>query len=278
MEQLLSIRFLVSVVYLVTTATYVGLLRSGKRRASLPSMLLGVSLALHTGEIVIRGAESGAAGGAPFAGMSGFLSIFAYLLGLTYFFLEQRYKKYRIASLGAFYLPVVFVLHLLSVFLKQPINSIPTLNTGFLFIIHVIPTIFAYAALTAGFVAGIAFLLLDRQLRNKRSGLLLRGLPNLDLVERVNASAVKIGLPLVAVGGVLGLGMGYQEWGWEYKWDFKVFVTFGIVAIYAAQLLLRRFAGWQGRRAVIISIIGFIMILLNTTVMNYYFSQLHSFR
>jgi ABC-type transport system involved in cytochrome c biogenesis permease subunit len=233
---------------------------------------------LHTGEIVIRGAESGAAGGAPFAGMSGFLSIFAFLVGLTYLYLERRYKKYRIASLGAFYVPVVFVLHLLSVFSKQPINSIPTLNTGFLFIIHVIPTIIAYAALTAGFVAGIAFLLLDRQLRNKRFDILLRGLPNLDLVERVNASAVKIGLPLVAVGGILGLGMAYQEWGWEYKWDYKVILTFGIVAIYAAQLLLRRFAGWRGRRAVILSIIGFILILVNATVMNYYFSQLHSFR
>ncbi len=278
MEQLLYIRFIVSAVYLVTTAAYIWLLRSGKRRASLPSMLLGVGLALHTGEIVIRGAESGAAGGAPFAGMSGFISIFAFLVGLTYFYLERRYKKYRIASLGAFHLPVVFVLHLLSVFLKQPITSIPALSRGFLFIIHVIPTLVAYAALTAGFVAGMAFLLLDRQLRNKRFDILLRGLPNLDLVERVNASAVKIGLPLVAIGGILGLGIGYQEWGWDYKWDLKVLVTFGIIAIYAAQLLLRRFAGWQGRRAVILSIIGFILILLNATVMNYYFSQLHSFR
>ena len=72
--------------------------------------------------------------------------------------------------------------------------------------------------------------------------------------------------------------MGYLEWGWEYQWDFKVFVTFAIIATYALQLLLRRFAGWQGRRAVIISILGFIVILINATVMNYYFSQLHSFR
>jgi len=278
MEQLLSLRFLVSVGYLIATAAYIHLLRSGKRRAVLPSALLGASLAVHTGEIVIRGVESGAAGGLPFASLSGFLSLFAFLLAVTYFFLERRYKKYRIAALGAFHVPVVFAVHGLSAFSTQPIAVIPEFNKGFLFICHVVPTLLAYTALTAGFVAGMAFLLLDRQLRNKRFDIFLRGLPNLDLVERVNASAVKIGLPLIVLGGIIGLGMGYQEWGSDYKWDSKNFVTFGIAVIYAAQLLMRRFAGWQGRRSVIISILGFVIILLNVTVMNYYFSELHSFK
>ena len=89
MELLLSIRFVVSVAYLLTTVAYIRLLRSGKRRAGPASILLGISLVIHAGEIAVRGAESGAAGGAPFAGLSGFLSIFALLLGITYFYLER---------------------------------------------------------------------------------------------------------------------------------------------------------------------------------------------
>jgi ABC-type transport system involved in cytochrome c biogenesis permease subunit len=277
METLLSIRFVVSAVYLSALVAYLQLLRSGRKRAPLPSALLGTGIALHLAEVVLRGAESGAAGGAPFANMSGFLSIFAFLLGATYFALERHYRKYRISSLGAFHVPVLFALHLWSVVLRQPIFDIPQLNRGWLFIAHVVPTIFAYAALTAGFVAGVAFLILDRQLRNKRFDLLMRGLPNLDLVERVNASAVKIGLPLVALGGLLGLIMGYVEWGWAYQWDYKVWTTIGIVVIFAAQLALRRYAGWNGRRAILISMVGFLAIVFNATVMNYFYSKLHSF-
>jgi ABC-type transport system involved in cytochrome c biogenesis permease subunit len=278
MVNLLTFRFLVSALYLSATVMYILLLKSGKRRSPVSSVLLGIGLVMHLGEIIIRGAESGSAGGAPFASFSGFLSIFSCLLGLIYLFLEWYYKKYRIASLGAFYVPVLFVLHLWSAISKLPITEIPKLNRGFLFICHVVPTIGAYAAFTAAFVAGIAFLMLDRQLRNKKFNLFLRGLPNLDLVERVNASAVRIGLPLISIGTALGLVMGYSEWAWEFKWDFKVWITLGIILIYSAQLALRRLMGWTGRRAVIISIFGFILIAINGTLANYYFSQIHSFR
>ncbi len=277
MEVLLSIRFFVAALYLIAAIQDIILLRSGRRRAALPSIILGSALLVHLSEIVIRGAESGAAGGAPFASMSGFLSIFAFLLGMTYMFLEQYYRQFRISSLGAFHVPIIFVLHLGSVVLKQPILDVPRLNKGFLFVCHVIPTIFSYSALTAGFVSGIAFLLLDSQLRNKRFDGFLMGLPNLDLLERVNATAVRIGLLLVATGGIVGILMGYKEWGWAYVWDEKVWMTLAIAVIFGAQLVMRRFAGWTGRRAIIVSMIGFLAIVLNATVINYT-TQLHKFR
>ncbi len=275
MEAILNIRFVAALLYLSAAIAYIVLLRSGKRRSTLSTTLLGVGLALHGIEIIVRGAEAGGAGGAPFASLSGFISIFAFVLGLTYFVLERMYRQYRISSLGAFHVPVLFVLHLWSVFLKQPMLSIPRINTGPLFVIHAMSSICAYAALTAGFVAGVAFLLLDRQLRSKKFDVFMRGLPNLDLVERVNASAVRLGFLLLVVAGIIGLVMGYLEWGWAYEWDVKVWMTAFVALIFGAQLALRRFAGWAGRRAVIVSVIGFVAIVINATVMNFFFSKLH---
>ncbi|MCP4599126.1 MAG: cytochrome c biogenesis protein CcsA [Proteobacteria bacterium] len=276
MENLIAIRFIVSGLYLCAAIAYVFLLRSGRKQAEVPTYLLGAGLAIHVGEIIVRGAESGALGGAPFVSLSGFISIFSLLLGLTYFVLERQYsRRYRIASLGAFHVPVLFTLHAWSAFLKQPLTEIPELNTGAVFVLHVVSAICAYAALTAGFVAGTAYLLLNRQLRKKNFGILFRGLPNLDLVERVNATAVKIGVSLLILGVIMGFLRGHLELGPAFKLDIKVWVTLLTIAIFGAQIILRRYAGWTGRRAVIISVIGFVVILINATIMNVFFSQLH---
>jgi len=279
MEYVNTICLVVSILYLFAAIAYGQLLLSGKKQASLPTWILGTGLVTNAAEILLRGAESGAAGGAPFATTSGFMTIFAFLLGLIYLFLERRYsRRYRIASLGAFHVPVVFAVHSAAFYLKQPLGNIPDLNKGTVFVLHVVPAICAYAALAAAFVSGIAFLLLERQLRRKRFGLLFRGLPNLELVERMNAAAVRIGLPLLGFGLFMGLVRGYMEFGPAFKWDPKVWVSFLIVIIYGLQLILRRFAGWEGRKAVLISIVGFFLIVLNVSVLNIYFSELHGFR
>ncbi len=271
MESLLYIRFVVSLVYAASATGYVRLLM-GKTSGRLPTRLLIAGLLLHLTEVVVRGAEAGAAGGAPFVGLSGFVSIFALLLGAIYLGLEFRYKVH---SLGAFHIPVVFFIQLAGALVKTPVTTIPQLKTGSLVALHVVPTAIAYAALTASFVAAVAYLLLDRQLRNKSFGVLMRGLPDLDLVEAVNTAGVRIGIPLLALGSLIGIGIGYKVFGAEYHWEFKNYVTFVIIAIYVVQLLLRRFAGVTGRHSVVLSCVGFGAIVIGITVINVFFSSLH---
>jgi len=268
MHDLLIIRFIVAAVYLVAAIMYIALLRSGKKEAKAPTVMYKVGLGLHAIEILIRGAESGAAGGAPFVSVSGFLSISAVLLGIIYMFMEWRYRRLRIASLGAFHVPVLFVLHICSCFIKQPIQEVPSLFTGPVFVVHVVLSLLAYAAFAVSFITGVTYLLLDRQLRQRKFGVLMRGLPNLEFVERVNTSSVKLGLPLMVMGTSIGLSLAYWVFGSGFQWDAKVWITFIAIAIYGLQLLLRSYAGWTGRRAVIVSVLGFVVILLSATIVN----------
>ena len=85
-------------------------------------------------------------------------------------------------------------------------------------------------------MAAVAYLLLERAIKKKRRGVLMRGLPNLDLVEAVNAAGAKIGVPLLIITALAGIVMGYREWGAAYQWDPKNWVTFAIIAIYGTQL------------------------------------------
>ncbi len=272
MSSLLFVRFVVPLMYAGAVIAYGLLLKGVLKRSLWPARLFRAGLAVHFIEILARGAESGAAGGAPFVGLTGFISLFAFLLGVIYVALEVRYKVH---SLGLFHTSVVLILQLSAAVTKTPVTRIPPLNTGHLFVLHVVPAAVAYAAFTVSFIAAVAYLLLDRALRKKQRGLLMRGLPPLDLVEAVNAAGVKIGLPLLFVVAVVGVVMGYRAWGADYHWDPKNWLTFGIVAIYGAQLALRRFAGWAGRRAVLISLVGYGAILLGVTVINVLFSKLH---
>lgn len=272
MASLLCIRFVVPLLYAGAVVAY-GLLLMRRLKGSLwPARLFRAGLVLHFVEILARGAEAGAAGGAPFVGLTGFVSVFAFLLGAIYVVLEVRY---RVHSLGLFHTSVVLVLQLAAAVTKTPVTEIPSLKTGHLFVLHVVPAALAYAAFTVSFIAAVAYLLLDRALRKKQRGRLMRGLPPLDLVEAVNAAGVKIGVLLLIVVAVVGVVMGYREWGADYQWDPKNGFTFGIIAIYGLQLAFRRFAGWAGRRAVLISLVGYGAVLLGATVINVFFSTLH---
>ena len=274
MTVLIGICFLVSLLYLATCITYVRLFLNRPVPATLPTRLLVVSLFCHAVALTARGAEAGAAGGAPFAGLSGFMSLFSFLVACVYLFMEKRYK---IKPLGAFHLPVVFVIQLAASVFKSPMTEIPALKTGQLFVLHVVPAILAYAALSVSCVSGAAFLLLERQLKQKKFGLLMQHIPNLDLVETVNAAGVKIGLPLLAAGAAAGIAMGYRHFGNSYHWDVKNWVTISVVAVYALQLLLRRFGGFRGRRSVLISMFGYAAVVFGFTVVNRFFSTMHSF-
>ena len=240
----------------------------------LPTRLLTAALLFHAIELAARGAEAGAAGGAPFVGLSGFMSLFSFLMGGVYLFMERRYK---IKPLGAFHVPIIFIIQLAAAVFKSPLTAVPALKTGQLFVLHVVPAIVAYAALSVSFVAGAAFLLLDRQLRLKKFGLLMQHIPNLDLVENMNAAGVKIGLPLLAAGAAAGMAMGYRHFGNSYHWDVKNWITCSVVAIYTLQLVLRRFEEFRGQRAVLISMFGYGVVVFGFTVVNRFFSTMHSF-
>ena len=274
MVEPISIRFVVTALYVLAGISYTLLFFNHIKERTRSTRLLIAALSLHFVELLFRGAEAGHAGGAPFVGLSGFMSLFSFLVGCVYLVMEYRYK---IKPLGAFHLPVILVIQAAAAIFRSPMTAVPVLKTGHLFVLHVVPAIMAYAALSVSFVSGVAFLLLENRLKHKKFGLLMQNLPNLGLVERMNAAGVKIGLPLLTAGAVAGTAMGYHYFGASYHWDLKNWVTLIIIIIYTLHLTLRRFAGFRGKRAVIVSIIGYGTVIFGFTVVNMVFSTMHSF-
>ena len=66
-------------------------------------------------------------------------------------------------------------------------------------------------------------------------------------------------------------------WGRYWNWDTKEVWSFVIWVVYAAYLHARATRGWTGTRAAWLSIVGFLCIVFNYTIVNTYSPGLHSY-
>jgi ABC-type uncharacterized transport system permease subunit len=246
--QLTDLRFAVTPLYWAASVAYVVALRASGRVRSRPAMALMIAaVAAHVAEYIGRGALYGAAGGAPFTGVSGFLSLAALLLGVGYLVIEPRLGT---SALGAFAAPLVAVLHTASLVLFRSPAAVPAQLHGPQVVAHVVLVTVACAALAAALVSGITYLALDAVLRMRRTGALFRKLPNLDALARVHRATLLTGAALLGLGAVAGAVWARSVWGFYFSWEEpKLVITLVAVIAVVCGALAWRLPRWRGRRA-----------------------------
>ena len=210
----------------------------------------------------------------PYDDLYGSMSLFAWLLGVTYLGLELFHRQ---RSVGAFVtLLLVAWLGLVSWFAPAAMPPPPAAR-GPLFAFHVTLNIWAYAAFGLSFVLSVIYLLQDRVLRSHHAGAAFWRFPALDVLDRMSRSSVYVGLGALAVGVVSGFVWEHRLTG-AFGWgDPKVIVTLAIVAAYITYLVLSRSARWRGARAARICALNFAVVLFSYTVVNVYLTKFHRF-
>ncbi|MFJ6271902.1 c-type cytochrome biogenesis protein CcsB [Pseudarthrobacter oxydans] len=68
-----------------------------------------------------------------------------------------------------------------------------------------------------------------------------------------------------------------KAWGRFWGWDTKEVWTFVIWVVYAGYLHARATRGWTGTRAAWLSIVGYLCVVFNFTIVNQFFNGLHSY-
>src|SRR5215471_3362389 len=155
------------------------------RVSALPGTLLIVAgLALQFAALDIR---ARALHSVPYRTISGSLSLFGWMLGLSYLALLFRHRE---RAVGPFLIPFVVLFSALGLVLPQP-DSVASADTrGPIFALHVTLAILAYAAFTFSFVLSLLYLIQKRQLRRVRTGLLFSRLPALEVIGGMNRTSV----------------------------------------------------------------------------------------
>jgi ABC-type uncharacterized transport system permease subunit len=126
--------------------------------------------------------------------------------------------------------------------------------------LHIGANVIGLVAFALAFVAGIAYMLQERLLRRRQLSGAFQRLPSLDVLDTMGLRAVLVGFPLLTFGMVTGTFWLLRSEGSE----FYVSQALGLIAwaIFAGVIILRVAAGWQGRKAALGTMMGFVFTLL----------------
>jgi len=259
--------------YALSLASYLRFLYAGKALAGrLGTVFLGLGLVAHYFALLER---SRGLHTVPYHDLYGSLSLFGWLLALTYLGLEFYHRQ---RSVGAFVLPFILLFFLSAHLAGAGSDRLPpTQAHGVVFAFHVTLSILAYAAFALSCVLSAIFLLENRLLRNRHLGDVVWRLPALDLLERMSQSSVLIGLISIAIGTVLGFIWVDRLTGQYWYYDPKYAVTLLVLLLYAVYFQLSRTSNWRGARASRLNIFNFIVVILSFTVVNLYLSHSHRY-
>ncbi len=163
-----------------------------------------------------------------------------------------------------------------TVFYVDVAPLVPALHSVW-FIIHIAAATIAGAAFNVAAIASVLYLVRERAESRGSVGGYLGKVPSargLDLFSyRLHAFA----FPLWTFTIVAGAIWAQYAWGRFWNWDPKETWSFVTWVIYAAYLHARATAGWRGRPAAIIAIIGVVSFWFNFIGVNLLFGGLHSY-
>jgi cytochrome c-type biogenesis protein CcsB len=238
-----------------------------------------VGCVLHFAGLVCRGLGSDPVR-VPWGNMYEFTLAGTFGVSVMYLLLMRRYHLRFMGILVTAFLVVVLMLDVLVLY-QDAGPLVPALHSYWL-AVHVLAAVIASGAFAVGALTLVLFLLKDFAVRRGtlRPGGYLSRLPEAVALERVayrlNAFAFPIWTFAALVAGPI---WAEYAWGSYWNWDPKEVWAFITWVIYAAYLHARATAGWKGKAASVIALVGFASLLFNFVGINYFFGggSLHSY-
>ena len=261
---------------MVLYISYLAFRSKGLGKAATLSLSGGVLV--ETAAIGLRWYESYALGigRAPLTNMYESLAFFSWTIALIYLALE---RKYRVKTVGAFIAPFPFLIMAYASLNPNDIQPlVPALQSNWL-ISHVVTCFVGYAAFAVSFAVSILYLFKagSEQHSTKSPGAFWGFLPASSALDEIGYKTIAIGFPLLTIGIVTGAFWANVAWGTYWSWDPKETWSLIVWLIYAAYLHARITRGWRGKRAAILSIVGFSATIFCYLGVNLILSGLHSY-
>ncbi|NVM22418.1 MAG: cytochrome c biogenesis protein CcsA [Desulfobacterales bacterium] len=243
--------------YVVSTLGYQAYLLFQKRPIyRVSSILLWVGFLCHTGVILARLVETG---NLPVQNFQETLSMFGWAVAGVFLALQI---KFHLMVLGALVAPLAtLAVVIASVLPRQPVE-VGSLLKGVWMTFHIGALLVGNAAFAIACSAGILYLIQERAIKAKKRGFFFRRLPSLKLLDSMGYSCLIVGFPMLTFGIITGAVYAQMVGGRFWSWDPKVISAAVTWLVFAALLHERLAVGWQGRRAAVMSIAGFMVFVL----------------
>lgn len=165
--------------------------------------------------------------------------------------------RFRIDVVGAFVAPFALTFLIASRFVAVGGADVSNELGNTVLPLHVAANVLGDGLFTLACASAIAYLIQDRNLKQKKLSGLAKRLPPLDSLDRAEHRFLLAGFPLLTLGILTGTVWAGQLESGSAAGVARAVFGYATWLLFAAVLVLRTVWGWRGRRAAYGTIVGF---------------------
>jgi len=216
-------------------------------------LLIGTAFAFHTLFLEQRGA---AIQHCPITNLFETLAFFSWSLVLTYLVVGPAY---RMSILGAFTAPIVFLINFFALAAASQIDLPSAMpNLGWQLELHATLALLGFGVLGVAALAGMAYLIQERQLKQHALTSWFYSLPNVGRLELVQQRVLVWGFFIFSAGVILGFFIPHQS---SQDW-VKITWSAVVWGLYATLVVVLALGRLSHKKTALLSVAGYVFILL----------------
>ncbi|WP_206340165.1 c-type cytochrome biogenesis protein CcsB [Blastococcus litoris] len=249
----------------------------GRRWGAIALGLTALGAVAHGAVLVTRGLATDRL---PWGNMYEFSTATVFVAVVAYLVFAVRTPGLR--HIGLFVLaPVVLAMVLIGLFLYAEAGPLVAALRSYWLAIHVSTAIIGFGIFFVSGIASILYLVKtrsdERVAAGEEAGGLLARLPGAAALDRVAHRTAVFGFPIWTFTVIAGAIWAEAAWGRFWGWDPKETWAFIAWVVYAAYLHARTTAGWRGKPAAWVNVVGLVVMIFNLTFVNMVSTGLHSY-
>lgn len=260
------------VLYGVTLLVYLyDFVKDTKSFSNAKRIFLFITLMVHIFYLLARTVEYDHT---PITNKFEIFTLLAFSITFSYFILELLTD---VRGTGLFIILFSLVFQIISSLFIEDLFEVAEVLRNRLLGLHVVSAMLGYSGFTLSAVYGLLYLMLYKEIKLNKFGLIFKRLPSLEMLYRLCFNSVVIGFVLLTFAviiGIIWLPSAFPNFSY---FDPKL-ITTGIVWLVFGTLVVAKFAAnWQGKKVVTIALFGFAVTILSVLLSIVFSSSFHTF-
>lgn len=247
---------LAALVYLIAAASFIAYLFSPNTSLSRRApWVLFFGFLLHSAALGVHFFLAGFLNVAQFREA---VTVYCWLMVASYLIVQI---KYHLTVLGAIIAPLALIMTLAAFAFGTGREQLPPALQTYWLPVHVILAFLGNAAFAVAFAVSLIYVLLENKLKQKKFTAFMKRVPALETLDRLNYVLLVWGFPLMTLGIITGSLWAGVQWGEYWSWEPRQIASGLAWLFYAALLHGRITAGLRGKKAALLTMIGFCVVL-----------------
>ncbi len=232
-------------------------------------LLTGLAVAVHFVSLLGRGMAADP-NRVPWGNMYEFTLTGSFIVTAMYLLFHRRYGLAWMAPLVLTF--VLATLMVAVIWLHGEVAPLTEALNSYWLVIHVVAAVIATGAFTLGGLLSAVYLVkLRRGGDEAGAGGPWARVPSLAVLDRVSYRIHAFGFPVWTFAVLItGPIWAHEAWASYWNWDPKEVWAFITWVVYAGYLHARATAGWKGRNAAILALVGTATLWFNFIGINYF--------